>query len=344
MTIGLVFSFNMLMLFISVLFSAAKSSRVLNIIFMVVSSFLTAIYAVQRDFNYGDTLNYVNFYRFEHIYLNFEPIFDFIVRIFIEFFPGDPFYFLFICAFTTSLLFFLAYKNLVGIKSSYFAYWILLTTFSFHYLLFEVIRQGISVGLFVLGMSYLVKDNNWVKYYICLLIAIGFHSSVAPFLFLPLLFLIKKEYYYFLIFIVVGILGKYLLLKIGDAIGITLLSHKLEIYLEMTSASQTILIRNLMLICITPFIYRISKSRAYFNVYFLYIIMLAMTLGVDEINRRYLFVGPIFLIPILWDYFKSKRNGSLFLIIYMFMYYYIFLVNYWSMYDLLNYRPLFEVL
>ncbi|MFH4324827.1 EpsG family protein, partial [Acinetobacter baumannii] len=91
----------------------------------------------------------------------------------------------------------------VGIKSSYFAYWILLSTFSFHYLLFEVIRQGIAVGLLVLGMSYLVKDNNWIKYYLCLFLAIGFHYSVAPFLFLPLLFLIKKKYYYFIIFVVV---------------------------------------------------------------------------------------------------------------------------------------------
>ena len=344
MTIGLVFSFNILMLFITIYFSALKSSRLLNVVFMVVSSLLTALYAVQRDFNYGDTLNYVNFYRFEYVYLNFEPIFDFIARAFIEIIPDDPFYFLFVCALTTSLLFFWAYRNLVGIKSSYFAYWILLTTFSFHYLLFEVIRQGISVGLLILGVSYLVKNNNWIKYYICLLIAIGFHSSVAPFLFLPLLFLIKKEFYYFIIFILVGILGKILLLELGNMVGITALSHKLEIYSEMSSESQTILIRNLMLIGITPFIYKISTSRAYFNVYFIYIILLAMTLGIDEINRRYLFLGPVFLIPILWNYFKCKKNGLLLFIIYMFLYFYVFLVNYWSMYDLLNYKPLLEVI
>ena len=99
-----------------------------------------------------------------------------------------------------------------------------------------------------------------------------------------------------------------------------------------------------MLIAIAPFIYKISKSRAYFNVYFLYIIMLAMTLGIDEVNRRYLFVGPIFLIPVFWDFFRNKKNGLLFLIIFIFLYFYIFLVNYWSMYGVLNYKPLFEII
>ncbi|HFG6816849.1 EpsG family protein [Acinetobacter baumannii] len=344
MTIGLVFSFNIIMLLLCSLFSAAKSSRVFNAVFLIISSIITAVYAVQRDFNYGDTGNYVNFYQFEYIYIKFEPLFDFIARAFIQIFPGDPFYFLFFCAVITSLIFFLAYKKLVGIKSSYFAYWILLSTFSFHYLLFEVIRQGIAVGLLVLGMSYLVKDNNWIKYYICLFLAIGFHYSVAPFLFLPLLFLIKKKYYYFIIFVVVGVLGKFLFMKIGNIIGISDISQKLEIYSGMTSESQTILLRNIMLISITPLVYRISNSKAYFNIYFLYVVMLAMTLGIDEINRRYLFVGPVFLIPVFWNYFKTKRNGSLLLIIYIFMYFYIFLINYWSMYGLLNYKPLFEII
>lgn len=344
MTIGLIFSFNLIMLFISIVFSTIRSNKVLNFVFLIILSFITTLYAMQRDFDYGDTANYVNFYQFEHIYINFEPIFDSIARFFIQISPQDPFYFLFFCAAITSSLFFLAYRNLVGIKSSYLVYWILLSTFSFHYLLFEVIRQGISIGLLLLGISYLVRDNSWIKYYIFLILAIGFHYSVAPFLFLPLLFLIKRKYYYFLIFIIVGVFGKLLFMKIGDAIGITAISHKLEVYSEMTSESQTILARNLMLIFITPFIYKISTSRAYFNIYFMYIMLLVITLGIDEINRRYLFFGPVFLIPVLWNYFKTKRNGSLLLIIYMIMYFYIFLINYWSMYGLLNYKPLFEII
>ncbi|MEI1692554.1 EpsG family protein [Acinetobacter baumannii] len=344
MTIGLIFSFNLIMLFISIIFSAIRSNKALNFVFLIILSFITTLYAMQRDFDYGDTANYVNFYQFEHTYLKLEPIFDFIARVFIQVFPGDPFYLLFSCAAITSSLFLLAYRNLVGIKSSYLVYWILLSTFSFHYLLFEVIRQGISIGLLLLGISYLVKDNSWIKYYIFLILAIGFHYSVAPFLFLPLLFLIKRKYYYFLIFIIVGVFGKLLFMKIGDVIGITEISQKLAVYSEMTSESQTILARNLVLIFITPFIYKISKSRAYFNIYFMYIMMLAITLGIDEINRRYLFVGPVFLIPVLWNYFKTKRNGSLFLMIYIFIYFYLFLLNYWSMYGLLNYKPLFELI
>ena len=344
MTIGLVFTFNIIMLFFSIIFSAIKSSRIFNIVFLVLASFVSALYAVQRDFNYGDTGNYVNFYLFEYIYIGFEPLFDLVARFFIKISPDDPLYFLFFCATITSVLFYWAYTKLVGIKSSYLAYWILLSTFSFHYLIFEVIRQGIAISLLMLGVAYLVKDNSWIKYYICLFLAIGFHYSVAPFLLLPFLFLVKKQHYYFLIFIIVGVLGKFLFMKIGGLIGIIGISEKLEVYSDMNSESQTIMIRNLMLIVIAPFVYKMLQSRAYFNIYFMYIMMLAMTLGIDEINRRYLFAGPVFLIPIFWNYFKTKKNGSLFFLIYIFIYFYVFLINYWSMYGLLNYKPLFELI
>lgn len=343
MTVELVVFFNIVMLFICSIFYSIKSNRFLGVFFLLLSSFLTALYAIQRDFNYGDTLNYVNFYRFDHSYLEFEPIFDFIARIFIHIFPQDPIYFLFFCAMLTSSLLFLAYKNIVGLHSSYMVYWILLSTFSLHYVLFEVIRQGISVSFLILAISYLIKDNNWIKYYIFLTFAIGFHYSAIPFILLPLIFIINKEYYYYLIFIVIGLCGKFIMAKMGDLIGIGNIVNKLEIYSEMTSESKTILLRNFMLISIAPVIYRISRSRAYFNFYFLYIMLLAITLGMDEVNRRYLFIGPIFLIPIFWDYFKIKKISLLFLI-YIFVYFYLFLINYWSMYGILNYKPLFDLI
>lgn len=344
MTIGIIFSFNLLMLLMCIVFSAYKSSREINNAFLIILVLAVSIYTLQRDFDYGDTLNYINFYLYDHSYLKFEPVFDFLARIFIQIFPSDPSYFLFFCASLTTLLLFLAYRNFVGIKSSYLVYWILLTTYSFHYFLFEVIRQGIAISLLMLGLSYMVKNGNWLKYYFCLILGIGFHYSLLPFVLLPLLLLINRTYYYYLIFIFFGILGSFLILKIGNFIGLSDITHKIEIYSEMSSESHTILLRNLMLIVVTPLVYKISNSRVFFNFYFLYVVLLAMSIGFDEINRRYLFVGPIFLIPVLWNYLKNKKNGALFFLIYMFIYFYVFLINYWSMYSLLNYTPLFELI
>lgn len=343
MSIGLVLTFNIMMFFLSIIFSATKSNKELNSFFLILSSFLTALYAIQRDFDYGDTINYVNFYLFDHSYLDFEPIFDATARVFMSFTPADPTYFLFFCAMITSILFYLAYRNLVGISNSYLVYWIFLSTFSFHYLTFEVIRSGVAVGLMMLGLSYLVKDKSWIKYYLSIILAIGFHYSIIPFLLLPFLFLLKKEIHYFLLFITVGVFGKTLFMAVGNATGLPIVTQKLEYYMMVTSESQTILLRNLILIGVTPIIYRISRSKTYFNFYFLYIMMLAITLGIDEINRRYLFVGPALLVCVFWEYFKQKKYGIWLFILYMFVYFHLFLMNYLSMYGLLNYEPIFKI-
>lgn len=344
MSIGLVLTFNIMMFFISIIFSAVKSKKELNSFFLILSSFLTALYAIQRDFDYGDTLNYVNFYNYEHNYINFEPLFDWLARLFINLYPQDPVFFLFFCAFLTSSLLFLSYKKLLGLNSSYLAYWILLSTFSFHYILFEAVRQGMSIAFLLLGIAYLVKNKDWLKYYIFLFLAIGCHYSAIPFVFLPIFFFIRNKFSYFFIFIIIGILGKFILVKLGGFLGAGVISQKLEIYSEMTSESKTILVRNFMFICMAPFVYKIVKEKTYFNVYFLYVLLLAITLGIDEVNRRYLFIGPIFLLPVVWEYFSNKKNGVLLILIFTFLYFYLFLINYWSMYGILNYKPLSELI
>lgn len=344
MSVSLVISFNLLMLAISGLFSMAKNNIVANYIFLFLSSVMVGLYATQRDFNYGDTLNYVDYYLSDHTYLKFEPLFDSIARMFMAFFPVDPLYFLFFCAIVTSMLCFIAYRNLVGVGGSYLIYWIFLSTFSFHYLVFEVIRTGLAVGFILLAISYLIKDNSWFKYYLFVILAVGFHYSAAFFLLLRPLLYIKKEMYLYILLAVLGVFGKFLFIEIGGRIGLSNITEKLEYYLVVTSESQTILIRNLMMISLLPIIYRISRSKIYFYFYFLYTLILVITFGIDEINRRYLFMGPIFLICVLWDYLIDKKIEYTAIVICMvFFYFHLFLINYLAMYGLLNYNPLFKI-
>lgn len=340
MSVSLIISFNIMMLIVCGLFSMAKNSRVVNYIFLFASSFAVGLYAIQRDFDYGDTLHYVNFYLSDHTYLSFEPLFDSIARIFMGFFPTEPVYFLFLCAMTTSMLYFMAYRNLVGVSGSYLAYWMLVSTFSFHYLIFEVIRTGLATAFILLAVSCLIKNNSWFKYYLFVVVAIGFHYSAVFFLFLRPLLSIKKEAYYYLILIFVGVMGKFIFIEVGSRIGLSVITDKLEYYLVATNESQTILIRNLMMASLLPIVYRVTQNKIYFNYYFLYILVLATTFGIEEINRRYLFIGPVLLICILWKYLQDKIGIAVCII---FLYFHVFLINYLSMYGLLNYEPLFKI-
>lgn len=55
---------------------------------------------------------------------------------------------------------------------------------------FNILRQSIAVGIFLLGYTF-YAEKNWLKYYICVFSAIMFHNTAAILIFLPLLHLIK---------------------------------------------------------------------------------------------------------------------------------------------------------
>ena len=56
------------------------------------------------------------------------------------------------------------------------------------------LRQVLAFGFFVLSISY-VEKRQWIKHYICILLAISMHSSATILLFLYPLFLLKENWF-----------------------------------------------------------------------------------------------------------------------------------------------------
>lgn len=84
------------------------------------------------------------------------------------------------------------------------------------------IRQGVSMAIFVYSLKYIV-EGNWKKYFVFILIAIGFHTSAL--LYLPLFFVRKfsfgiKRYFILPILIVLTPLLRIILVFISNKTGI----------------------------------------------------------------------------------------------------------------------------
>lgn len=67
---------------------------------------------------------------------------------------------------------------------------------------FNVFRQGVSIGCFLLSYDYFV-DKKWTKYYVLNSCGLLFHSSAVILLFVPLFSFLSKERKYLLAFILI---------------------------------------------------------------------------------------------------------------------------------------------
>lgn len=54
----------------------------------------------------------------------------------------------------------------------------------------EILRESISISIFIISIQYL-KDNKFLKYYFCVIIAILFHTSATILILLPFIKLLK---------------------------------------------------------------------------------------------------------------------------------------------------------
>lgn len=65
-----------------------------------------------------------------------------------------------------------------------FLYFIIL----YFFFIFEVLREALAVSCFLIGWKYFI-NHKWLKYYICCLIALSFHTSAIITFFIPLFYL-----------------------------------------------------------------------------------------------------------------------------------------------------------
>lgn len=120
---------------------------------------------------------------------------------------------------------------------------------------FQILRQALSMGLFLYSMRY-IENKKWIKYYLCVLLAISFHEGALICLLFPLFLLIrinKKSYAIFIATIILlSIFGeKVIVLIIGKLIP-DILMDKTLFYANDTESGGSVTLFNILLAVIIP--------------------------------------------------------------------------------------------
>lgn len=334
--------FNLSTLLYALISTKIDIHKVLKLYVLFFHALVVALFVTMRDFDYGDTQNYANFYISDYVYLDIEPLFESLASMFRFFYPLDPTYFFFTITFLTVLILNYSLYKLFPYAMAIILIWAFSSFYSFFYFTFETIRDGLAYSILFYAFTYLVNNKNIKKYLFFVFIASMFHYTYMIFIFLPLILKLNSK-----IFIVVLLATAYfsssiflnIIAELDPSLGI--LVKKVAIYQEMSSESKTILIRNIFFIIMIPFVYKYTINDIYSKVYLFFVFILVFTLPFDEMNRRFLFKGTLLLlIPIVIFVFRYKLLlPFVFLII---VYFNLFLINYNAMYGLLNYKPFIE--
>ncbi len=121
--------------------------------------------------------------------------------------------------FINIVIFYFFYKNTKNIFTCVLLYSVL-AYFDFN---FEIIRESCAVAVFLIGWKYF-KTNQWVKYYLLVVLAILFHPSALVTAIVPLFYLpIFRPFFTFgkkfvIVFIIVFVISTYLSVKFYDLI------------------------------------------------------------------------------------------------------------------------------
>lgn len=180
----------------------------------------------------------------------------------------------------------------------------------------EILRESLAVAVFINAYDY-IKQKKWLKYYLCVLIAIGFHTSALITLFIPLVknFKFNKLFWVILIIFVsilyvfqadLGLLALYLDPDAGE---------KLEKYLSADRFNiNWIIVHSIKNIILPSFIIYIYKKRKktieYENMLALYIIIgfgaIFLQIIFSRITNYFVFYYIILLADILPNLRVSK--------------------------------------
>ncbi len=220
-----------------------------------------------------------------------------------------------ICSFITiGFVSFSIYKNSTHKFYSFFLY----ITLSFYYSSFNLIRQGVSIAISLLGLKYLI-ERNFLKYLLVILIAASFHYSVLimiPIYFIANINLTYKKFIFFLSFSFIVYIFLDDIVKFGIKIFPTYEPYLYTEFLQGKTFSSIILPLFIFLILIIfrkYILYQNKKNMIYLNIaYFCLLISLFQTkIGILDRFPYYLNAISIFSIPILIDCFKDRAQKNL---------------------------------
>lgn len=142
-----------------------------------------------------DTMNYMNYYDsieplgsvpFKFYFEQFEPL-SYLLRGTARYFSDEfvVYQFLHVVLLNTLIARFIL-KNTQYILFALFFYFLT----SALYFNTEILRESLAVAVFINSYKY-IEEKKWLKYYICVLISIGFHTSATFLLIVPLFYKLK---------------------------------------------------------------------------------------------------------------------------------------------------------
>ncbi|WP_163922325.1 EpsG family protein [Photobacterium sp. Alg240-V54] len=184
----------LLMYFIFV-FLFFNRSKVLTYLILTVISFILAIFIGTRgEFAGYDTINYVNvinnlsnisWYHISSEVKNiigagYEPFFWLLSKFFYSIDNSSEFVF-FCVAFFSSVIFMLGMTNMESERIENLhglSFLIFISTGSYFSLMSNTIRQGVSVSLFILSLSFFLKGRNYSFFFFFVLACLSHYSSI----------------------------------------------------------------------------------------------------------------------------------------------------------------------
>jgi len=184
------FLFNLLILFLSLFFYKIKNFDTFKILFF---SLIISIYFGFRPLTVGaDTYTY--FISYINLYANFEFGFNFLNQIIFSVIgPNYNVYFSIINFIMISNLLF-AFKLIIKKPIFIFSAWIIVSLPYSILMQINIIRQGLAISFFILGIALIFKKNIRVGFFL-LLLSITIHFSMVIYIFIFLLsyyFNVKK--------------------------------------------------------------------------------------------------------------------------------------------------------
>ncbi|MDC8105108.1 EpsG family protein [Chryseobacterium sp. PTM-20240506] len=220
-----------------------------NNISRFVTGILFIIIAVLFGFRDSEVGSDTEMYKWQFLNhyadLGVQIAFKYLIVLF-HFFTEDYRYFLFGISILYTLIIFWSIDNLLKSFETNF----LLVAFSFVSLFFflslgiNIIRQGVSLALVLLGVSYYFKERrNIISWIIPFILAIGFHSTTIVVLVLFLIVLFAKKatlnfyYFWYFILLVVSALGGSII-SLGSLLNFVIDSRQSDYYIKGIGAEE----------------------------------------------------------------------------------------------------------
>lgn len=334
------------LIFIFFVLSLSKSSidkYLSSIIFFI----YLVVFSSLRDIYWGDTNNY-RLYYLNSSMNSFESGFEFITKLFYNF---D-------ISFTTFLLFYsilnagiytyailkwskyICNNNYSGELSLVF----LISIISFHtyYMNFEAVRDGLSSGIILLSLYYLIIDKR-VIFILLVLLASMFHSTAFIFLLLPILRVINLNIRKATVILSLSCIFSFFILKL--LLWTNLLPNNIifliEYYSVNTSNSKTVIFRYLIIILIFYYLYlkyQTDKVKKIFTMYIWMISIFLLFITFPDMARRLLIKLEYISYPVFLYFLLKNMTFKAKVLIFSFglLFYTLFFSNYISFYNLLN--------